>query len=558
MKKCFFFLFFIGLFLLPALADYQVDGVTVNAELSETGKARVSMTMQLTFTTATSEVTIPISEVDVNKVSVGDCRFKTVRSDQGVDVVLKNKSGFLGTQTFLITYQIPEGIRQGEGADFYDLRVISSRWDHGIAGCKFQLLLTTPAKTPPEVLVKSGYYGEMTAAETELEVSETTVSGTVGKRMAYDSLELSLELPQGYFQVRSSRVPGIRVTWVFVVMAGIFLLGLLYWRRLLRSPRTGSGDPRLLLPEGVLPCQLPMVMDGVTCDVAAMILQWANLGYLTISVNRRGIVVLTRTMEMGSERSRIEQKFFRSIFGSRPRVAATSGRFRQAGERFAASSRRAMSREMFDRKGGNLFLFQLLCQLLLAVSIGYLVSQILPEGAGFTVLAVLLSILSLVYGLYVHKALTALCARRGISLKELPLMAGLPLLLVLGLVFGALLECLVGVTAIVCSGAVSAHGPRRNQRGMDAVAQARGCRTFYQKVSWQRLQILQGENRRFFQAQLPSVVALGIDRQFARRFERLPIPMPEWLSISGSAVMSASALQQKLLPIIKQLRSSFC
>lgn len=558
MKKCFFFLFFIGLFLLPAFADYQVDGVTVNAELSETGKAKVSMTMQLTFTTATSEVTIPISETDVNKVSVGDCRFKTVRSDSGVDVVLKNKSGFLGTQTFLITYQIPERIEQGEEADLYDLRVISSRWDHGIGGCSFQLLLTAPAKTPPEVLVKSGYYGELTAAETSLEVSEATVSGSVGKRMAYDSLELSLELPQGYFQVRSSRVPGIRVTWVFVAMAGVFLLALLYWRLLLRSPRAGGGDPRLLLPEGILPCQLPMVMDGVTCDVAAMILQWANLGYLSISVNRRGIVVLTRTMEMGSERSRIEQKFFRSIFGAKLRVAATPGRFRQAGERFSAAARRAMSREMFDRKGGNLFIFQVPCQLLLAVSVGYLVSQILPEGAGFTVLAVLFGILSLVYGLYVHKALTALFSRRGISLKELPLLAGLLLLLILGLVFGALLECLTGVAAIVCSGAVSAHGPRRNQRGMDAVAQAKGCRTFYQKVSWQRLQILQGENRRFFQAQLPSVVALGIDKQFAKRFERLPIPMPEWLNISGSAVMSAAVLQQKLLPIVKQLRSSFC
>ena len=143
-------------------------------------------------------------------------------------------------------------------------------------------------------------------------------------------------------------------------------------------------------------------------------------------------------------------------------------------------------------------------------------------------------------------------------MKELPLIAGLVLILVLGLVFGALLECLTGVAAIVCSGAVSAHGPRRNQRGMDAMAQARGCRTFYQKVSWQRLQILQGENRRFFQAQLPSVVALGIDKQFAKRFERLPIPMPEWLSISGSAVMSAAVLQQKLQLIVKQLHSSFC
>ena len=557
MKKFFFSLFFIGLFLVPALADYQVDSVSVNADVAETGKTQVTMTMQLTFTTSTEEVTVPLAEREVSRVSVADCRFKTVSSDQGVDVVLKNRKGFLGTQTFLITYTVPAQEDASSEADRYELSFLSSRWARQVGACTFQVALQKLPEEPPRVQVLSGYYGELSEQETGLSVTETVFSGAVSARMAYDSLTISMELPEGYFQTRSSRVKGISITWVFVVMAAVLGLLVLYWRLKLRSGRV-TGEPRLLLPEGVLPCQLPMVLDGVTCDVAATILQWANLGYLTIALNRRGTLVLTKTMEMGSERSRMEQRLFGRIFGNKLRVAAVPGRFRHAGEQFEQAARRAMSREFFDKTGGNLFLLQVPCQLLLAVAVGYLLAQMLPEGGGFLVLAVLVGLFSLIYGLYLHKALVSLFSRRGITPVYGALLLGPPLLLVLGLLFGALPECLVGVAACVFSGAVSARGPRRNRRGLDAMAQARGCRTFYRQVSWTRLQILHGENRRFFQSQLPSTVALGVDKRFAKRFERLPIPVPEWLSISGSTVMSAAALQQQLAPIIRQLRSAFC
>lgn len=557
MKKFFFSLFFIGLFCLPALADYQVDSMAVTADVSEAGKTQVSMTMQLTFTTATQEVTVPLGEPEAGRVSVGDCRFQTKSTENGVDVILKNKKGFLGTQTFLITYTVPVREDDSQELDHYELTFLSSRWARAVGGCTFHVALPEIPDSAPEVLVTSGYYGELSAREADLSVTDATVSGQVGERMAYDSLTVSMDLPEGYFQTRSSRVKGISITWVFVVMAVIFVLLLLYWRLMIRSPRV-SGEPRLLLPEGVLPCQMPMVLDGVTCDVAAMVLQWANLGYLTISLNRRGTLVLTKTMEMGSERCAMERRLFGRIFGNKLRVAVVPGRFRHAGEQFAAAARRVLAREIFDKKGGSLFLLQAPCQLLLAVAIGYLAGQMLPEGGGFAVLAVLIGMVSLLYGLYVHKALTALFARRGMTPIYLGLLVPLPLILVLGLLFGALLETLVGVTACVFSGTVSARGPRRNQRGLDALAQARGCRTFYRQASWQRLQILHGENRRFFQLQLPSAVALGVDRKFAKRFERLPVPMPEWLHISGSAVMSAEALQRQLAPILKQLRSAFC
>lgn len=112
MKKVLFFLFFICIFMVPAFADYTVDSIFVSAEVASSGKSQVSMTLQLTFDASTPEVTVPLPEDQVSKVSAGDYRFQLDRTDDGTDVILKNREGFIGTQTFLITYQVPAAADQ--------------------------------------------------------------------------------------------------------------------------------------------------------------------------------------------------------------------------------------------------------------------------------------------------------------------------------------------------------------------------------------------------------------------------------------------------------------
>jgi hypothetical protein len=89
------------------------------------------------------------------------------------------------------------------------------------------------------------------------------------------------------------------------------------------------------------------------------------------------------------------------------------------------------------------------------------------------------------------------------------------------------------------------------------MAQTKGCRTFYRRASWQRLQLYQGKNSRFFQNQLPRAVALGVEEPFAKRFETINIPTPDWLELTQSPAGSAQALQKQLRPILRQLRAAF-
>jgi hypothetical protein len=559
MKKAFFSLFFICLFLLPAFADYSVDSLSVSAQVAENGKTQVTTTLQLTFDSPTDSVRVPLPDGSVSHVSAGDFRYKVQKSDDGTDVVLSTGSGFSGTQTFLISYTVSAASDKDDTQDAYSLGLLSSRWEKPISQCSFQVTLPGSSVEIPEDFtlepeVISGYYGSLSAQETALEISGNLISGTVLDLMAYDSLSLAVSLPEGYFYVRSASIPVISMTWLSLGMLGILLLCMVYWRLKLRTPRQ-KATPRSLPPEGTLPCQLPQILDGRTCDLSALILEWANLGYLTLKMHPSGKLILTRNIPMGSERSRAEQRLYAGIFGRRRQVVATPGRFSAEAARFRAASRRSMSRVAFDRKGGNVVFVQLPCRLLLAVGVGYLSHQLLPEGGGYLVLAVFLGLLGLVYSILLHSALARWAALNRKNFRTMVLILLGCVLLVLGLLGGALLEIGVGLLACWFSAIGTAAGPRRSSRGRDLIAQTKGCRMFYRQVTWQRLQVLLGANERFFQNQLPQAVALGVDRKFAMRFETQSVPVPDWLS-GGKGVTSPKKLQQQLVPMVKALRQA--
>ena len=460
-----------------------------------------------------------------------------------------------------VSYTVSDTYSTTSDGEVYQLGLLSSRWARNVGACSFQIILPQPSGTMPEdytltPVVLSGYYGALADSESGVSLNGTIVTGSVENRMAYDSLTAQVTVPTGYFYVRSSAISMIHVTYLAIGMLAVLLLLMIFWRVRIRTPRQNP-QSRLLAPGGLLPCQLPQVLDGATCDIAAMILEWANLGYLTIQRTKKGCVVLTRAIPMGSERSKAERKLFQRIFATGYRVAATPGRFAAAGAQFRAASRRSLNRIIFDPKGGNVVLLQIPCRILLAVGIGYLAQQMLPEGGGFVVLAVLAGIVGFFYSIYLHSGIARRVALKRTSAGyRITLLLAL-VLLVLGFLGGAFLEVLIGLFACCFSAVATSVGPRRSVRGQDLLSQARGCRMFYRQVTWQRLQVLTGRYNRFFQSQLPKAAALGVDKAFAKRFERLPVPRPEWLGGRGPASTTAADLQRETAGILKGLRESF-
>ena len=554
MKKLFFLLFFICLLMTPALADYSVDSVSVTAEVGANGTAQVSATYQLSFDAPTSEVAIPLPEASVSKVSVNDFRSSLEETAAGPVVVVKRRSGFLGSTTFLVHYNVAYEDSGGEEEDSFSLGLLSSRWAKEIGACSFQVLMPSAFAAEPEII--SGYHGQLSAAEAGLAVTETSFGGAVSEMMAYDSLSAAMTLPEGYFQIRRANMPVMSVNALTLGMLAVWLLLVIYWRATLWFPRS-SGAPRQLIPEGILSCQLPMILDGSTCDVAIMVLEWATLGYISISHSARGVLLLTRNMEMGSERSPAEQQLFQGIFGKKLRVAATPGRFSVVAGRFRAASRRSLYRMILDRTGGNPILVQIPARILLAIAVGAIVAGLLPDGAGFIVLAVLAGFVGFVFSVYLHHAVSRYAALRDFDRISLLCLVIAVALVPLSRIAGALPELLAGLGACLFSAIATSSGPRRSKRGVDALAQTKGLRIYYQEAAWSVLQYHQSRNRRYFELTYPRAAALRADRQFAQRFERLPIAVPDWLDLPSRTTRSATALRRDLTPILRSLREAF-
>ena len=223
MKKVLFSLFFICLFLFPCLADYTVDQATVNAEVAQNGKTKVTATYQLTFDSQQDQVQIPLPDGDISRVSAETYRYKVDKTDTGVDVVL-SKGTFSGTQSFTISYTVNVSPDSSTDGDVFTLGLLSSRWATPVGACAFQVTLPQPSGTVPADYtitpqVLSGYYGPLSDTETGLTVNGTIVTGTAADRMAYDSLALAVTLPSGYFYVRSTAIPMIHVTYLLAAAA---------------------------------------------------------------------------------------------------------------------------------------------------------------------------------------------------------------------------------------------------------------------------------------------------------------------------------------------------
>lgn len=561
MKKIIFSLFFLVFYIFPVLADYNVDSVNVSAQVAASGRTEVTSTFQLTFLTSQEDVTIPLPEGDISSITVSNYRYSTRETEHGTNLVLHNSKGFTGTQAFVVSYRLPSFQADGSSEDLYSLNLLSSRWAKSIGSCSIQVTLPGSDVTLPEDYTMSpqllsGYYGDLDPLDAPLEIAGTMISGTVPGLMAYDTLTLQVSLPDGYFRVRSGTIPMVSLTWWCAVMAGVLGLCIIYWRLRLRSGHQQI-SARLLAPEGILPYQLPAVLDGETIDFAALILQWANLGYLSLSYSRNQQLILKKNMDMGSERSTAEQWLFQRVFGRRRKTIASPGRFSGAAAQFRTAAKQPVAQIAFDRSGGNIALVQLPCRLLTGVGIGYTAYCMFPEGGGFVVLAVLLGGLGLLYSIYLHQVLSQLKALGQFSLKTILCLVLALVLLVLGLLSGALLEMAVGLLACGFSAFATAAGPKRSPQGQELVAQARGCRRFYRQAPWHRLQIYLSANHRFFQTELPQAVALHSEKAFARRFERLSVPYPEWLPTKNTGSLSPEKLVDCLAPVIQALRQAF-
>ena len=312
-------------------------------------------------------------------------------------------------------------------------------------------------------------------------------------------------------------------------------LALIYWLA------TMSCLPRFPIrrstaPEGITAGTLGCYLVHRGADLTMMVFSWAQLGYLLIHVDDNGRVLLHKKMEMGNERSAFESRTFKSLFVKGNMIDATGYRYARLCEKTAALS--ARHSWGVEKRSGNPRILRLLgCVIGLFAGIA-LGDSLTTSPAWRIILMILLGFLGTVGSWYIQSGMQTLHLRDKRELIiSLALCGGL-----LGL--GAFAQCmpyaLSAVGANLTIGLLSAYSARRTETGNRIRDEILGLRRYLRKVTKPELLRILRSNPDYYYELAPYALALGVDKQFAKRFGNIRQPNCTWLvSGMGSAPTAA-------------------
>lgn len=513
---------------LPGVADISGD-----AAVAPDGSCSVSVTLQLNLETAQSELTFPLPSDAANvKLSGQDARLRA--ENDKLQVLLPSLPA--GPNTLTLQYTLPSRVAKTKTGTFLTLPILSG---FGLPIENLEFTVTLPGETTGEPVFNSGYHQE------NIRVEATASGNTLQARLLeglkdHETLTLELPVNEELFDLVMAR-QRIMSRWdvaclVLLALAMLyFCIGLL--PRLTRHSRSYSA------PAGVSAGEVGSCLTGCGTDLVMMVLSWAQMGYILVEQTRNGRVILHKRMEMGNERNYHEGRIFQLLFGRRHTVDTTGVHFARLARK--VSGRSPLLKQLYKSNAGSLPVFRGLC-----CAAGFCCGvQMVPFGFWAVMLGLAAAALSY-------------CIQSGG--KCIPLRNKLPLMLgvVCGAVWllaGALTDSLIRVVPMVAfqyiAGIFVAYGGRRSERGQRVLAQMLGLRRHMTGTSAFDMQLLQQKNPDYFHELAPYALAMGVDRQFARRFDsKEKLPDAGWLK--NAPAMTAQQWANRLRQVADAMQTA--
>ena len=501
----------------------QATSIQSAATVDADGGCQVTMIVTIHLDQGNPDLTFPLPR-DAKNVRVNNSWASSSRTDNALEVdISRFTGGSAGDFTLSFTYALPGVVKtEGELGQVMTLPLLCG-FAYPVEKLEFSVTLPGAFDTSPTF--SSGYYQESIESVITYTKNPTqnTISGVVNQRMQdHETLTMRMLVPAELFNQAVTSVFHVGPYWT---IAGILTgLALIYWLLTLRAmplQRIRCSAP----PEGVTAGELGSRLVHTGADLTMMVLTWAQLGYLVITVDDNGRVFLHKRMEMGNERSAFENHLFRNLFRKRPVVDGTGYHYAQLCRRAAAEVPGV--RGDFVASSGNPVLLRLLCAAVGAVAAAAM-------GGAMTDSFVARIFLVMFFGALGAAASLAIQA----GCKCFHLRSKMPLYIALGCVGAWVLVSILcgqwaimilGILVQILGGLANAYGGRRSELGRQTASEILGFRHYLKTVTREELQRILKYNPDYFFEMVPYALALGVDEAFAKRFERLHQPNCNYL-----------------------------
>ncbi len=503
-----------GLFVSVSAAN-AAKNVSAHGTISNDGTCQITVTAAIHLDSPNKDLRFPLPK-KASGVTLNGARARG-RVDNGLLYVNLGRVIGSGVGDFSLTFQynLPNLIGRNE-ADQLELELpLLSGFDYPVQALEFSVTLPGTVTAKPAFI--SGYHQANIEKDIVWTVSGATITGTAQTELKdHETLSMRLLVDETMFPQKRIAPPNFKT--VNILLTVFAVLAILYWILFLRN-----------LPP--FPLARPMPADSYSAgelgsmlqlrgrDLSMMVLSWAQLGYLLIRLEKNGKVLLQRQMDMGNERSAFEQRTFKQLFLRRDVVDATSLRYGQLC-RETEQMRQNLS-EFVQKKSGNPFVFRGLAAAvggLYGVALGINMSR----GAFLQwLLVIVLGALALLTGWYLQSWMAMLYSHRR---QRLLFMAGISgAWLILAALSGSFNYGLMLVLSQLFFGLLGAFGGRRTAAGKQAMREVLDLRRYLKTVSREQLQQTSEHNPDYFHQMMPYAIALGVDKQFARRWGKIPV-----------------------------------
>lgn len=452
-----------------------------------------------------------------------------------------------GLQTYQISYRYSMPDDRISTSDFLFYSVLGSGWKTTIDHFAFDVTFEKPLpdQAQSDLQIYSGDYGaDENMLDVMYDVSSTGITGEAYDIAENQAITLFTNLPQGYFSGarRTPEWPG-KLAMLLTVVFGVVILVIGWWKKDKPLVQTIEFHP----PEGMSSAEVGSIVDESVDDIDLMSLipWWAGKGYLTIEevpdqkgrTGEHAHIILHRQEKLPADAPEYQKKLYKALFPKDSDTADLSKLKKGFAGKFADAKNALQKIYTGDRKlsKGTALAIVLVCVLCvgysLAIGFSSQVSLVnhLPFGIVSGVILLALGIVRICLvsrdplrkrGGWIALSIYALCSWMA-SLILVLFCCGEDSVLPSAILINS---CNLVAIAVLNAGKwIHASGYKREMMG-----KLLGLRQFIQTAELSQLEMLVEENPSYYYDVLPYAMAFGMMDGWAKRFEGMTIPEPDW------------------------------
>ncbi len=495
------------------------------------GACQVSINATLHLDAAADKLTFPIP-AKATGVTLNGSRVSAPKSGDVRNINLKKITGGMpGDFSVHIAYSLDDVIYTTE-EDLLEMRVpLLSGCAYGVESIAFSVTLPGAVDTLPSFV--SGYHQASIEQSLAFQTEGAMVSGSTLKALKdHETLTLTMVVSEEMFPQSIVKTQDYTPTAIAMGICGG--LALVYWliaMGTLPARWQRESEP----PQGSNAGNLGSILGLQGIDLPMLIFAWARLGYVLIHLDRRGKVVLHKRMDMGNERSEWERRWFAKLFGKRQTVDTSGYAFATLWQQAAGMT--GGVQELVSRHAGSKKVFRALAAgfgLFGGASLGL----VMGSGAFLKwLLIIVLSVAGAYAGWEIQDWAAGAYLRHRKKLWRSLFFGGIWLLL--GLICGEFMLTLWTVLGLLAAGFLLFWGGRRTPFGKTTRVQVLGLKRYLLRISKAETETLSQEDADYFFRLAPEALALGVDREFAKKFGALRYPGCPYLTTGMDAHMTA-------------------